>query len=96
MNYHTLNRDFSERLCEVTDAEPYCKAADNFTAYLKEKPSLRPFKPAPSPAVAGHGVRFHFTLSKVGRVSSPLLAILRDRFPCCRKSFIKLSLIRQR
>jgi hypothetical protein len=68
LNYHTLNRDFSRRLCRITSAEPYCTAADHFSRYLKEDPALDPFGPAPAPARAGRGVRFHFTLSKVGRV----------------------------
>jgi hypothetical protein len=68
LNYHTLNRDFARKLCRITSAEQYCKAADNFSRYLKEDPDLRPFGPAPAPATAGHGVRFYFMLSKVGRV----------------------------
>jgi hypothetical protein len=68
LNYHTLNRDFARRLCRITTAQPYCSAADNFSRYLKEEPRLRPSGPAPAPAVAGRGVRFHFTLSKIGRV----------------------------
>jgi hypothetical protein len=68
LNYHTLNRDFARKLCRITSAEPYCKAADNFSRYLKEDPDLGPFGPAPAPASAGRGVRFYFTLSKVGRV----------------------------
>lgn len=68
LNYHTLNRDFARRLCKITSAEPYCTAAGNFTRYLKEDPTLEPFGPAPAPARAGRGVRFYFTLSKVGRV----------------------------
>ena len=53
---------------QLTSADPYCTAADNFTRYLSEDPSLTPFGPAPAPARAGRGVSFHFTLSKVGRV----------------------------
>lgn len=68
LNYHVLNRDFARTLCRITGASPYCTAADNFSRYLKEEPDLRPFGPAPAPAVAGRGVRFHFTLSKIGRV----------------------------
>jgi hypothetical protein len=68
LNYHTLNRDFARRLCTLTAASPYCTAADDFTRYLQEDPDLRPFGPAPAPAVAGRGIRFHFTLSKVSRV----------------------------
>jgi len=68
LNYHTLNRDFSRRLCKITSAAPYCTAADHFTRYLKVDPTLEPFGPAPAPAHSGKGVRFHFTLSKVGRV----------------------------
>jgi hypothetical protein len=68
LNYHTLNRDFARRLCKITSAAPYCTAADHFTRYLKEDPSLEPFGPTPAPARAGRGVRFYFTLSKVGRV----------------------------
>ena len=68
LNYHTLNRDFARRLCKLTSADPYCTAADNFTRYLSEDPSLTPFGPAPAPARAGRGVSFNFTLSKVGRV----------------------------
>jgi hypothetical protein len=68
LNYHTLNRDFARRLCKITSAERYCTAAANFTRYLKEDPTLEPFAPAPAPARAGRGMRFHFTLSKVGRV----------------------------
>jgi D-glucuronyl C5-epimerase-like protein len=68
LNYHKLNRDFARRLCRITAADPYCSSADNFSAYLREDPRLVPFGPAPAPARAGRGVRFHFTLSKVGRV----------------------------
>jgi D-glucuronyl C5-epimerase-like protein len=68
LNYHTLNRDFARKLCRITAAPPYCQAADNFSRYLKEDPRLAPFGPAPAPAVGGRGVRFRFTLSKVGRV----------------------------
>src|SRR5204863_7385681 len=68
LNYHTLNRDFARNLCKATAAEPYCTAAANFTRYLKEDPALDPYRPVPSPAVAGSGVRFRFRLSKVGRV----------------------------
>jgi hypothetical protein len=68
LNYHMLNRDFARRLCRITSAGAYCNAADNFSRYMKEDPSLDPFRPAPAPATAGRGVRFHFTLSKIGRV----------------------------
>jgi hypothetical protein len=68
LNYHVLNRDFARNLCKATALAAYCDAADNFTRYLKEKPELRPLAAAPSPATAGKSVRFHFTLSKVGRV----------------------------
>ena len=68
LNYHTLNRDFSRNLCKSTGAQPYCQAADHFNADLHEAPTLDPFGPAPAPARGGHGVRFNFTLSKVGRV----------------------------
>jgi hypothetical protein len=68
LNYHTLNRDFARKLCKITSAKPYCTAAANFTRYLKEDPTLTPFGPAPAPAHVGKGVRFYFTLSKVGRV----------------------------
>jgi hypothetical protein len=68
LNYHTLNRDFARRLCRITAAEAYCRAADKFSRYLKEDPQLVPSGPAPAPARAGRGVRFYFTLSKVGRV----------------------------
>ena len=68
LNYHKLNRDFARKLCRITGAKPYCTAADNFTRYLREDPALRPFGPTPAPAIGGHGVRFQFTLSKVGRV----------------------------
>jgi hypothetical protein len=68
LNYHTLNRDFSRKLCRATDVQQYCDAADNFTRYLREPPDLEPYEAVPSPAVAGRGVKFRFTLSKVGRV----------------------------
>jgi D-glucuronyl C5-epimerase C-terminus len=68
LNYHTLNRDFSQTLCKVTGAPVYCTAADRFTRYLKEDPRLDPFSAVPSPARSGKGVRFKFRLSKVGRV----------------------------
>jgi hypothetical protein len=68
LNYHTLNRDFARRLCRITNAAPYCVAADSFSRYLKEQPELRPFGPAPAPAIAARRVRFYFTLSKVSRV----------------------------
>jgi hypothetical protein len=68
LNYHTLNRDFARNLCKATKAAEYCTAADNFTTYLKQDPTLDPYRAVPSPAVAGKGVRFRFKLSKVGRV----------------------------
>jgi hypothetical protein len=68
LNYHTLNRDFARSLCRLTAAPAYCRAADHFTRYLREDPRLDPYGPAPAPARGGHGVRFRFTLSKVGRV----------------------------
>jgi D-glucuronyl C5-epimerase C-terminus len=68
LNYHTLNRDFARRLCRLTGAQPYCDAADRFTRYLREDPRLDPYGPAPAPARAGRGVKFRFTLSKLGRV----------------------------
>ena len=68
LNYHTLNRDFARNLCKATKAAEYCTAADNFTTYLKEDPTLEPFGAAPSPALAGRGVKFRFKLSKIGRV----------------------------
>jgi hypothetical protein len=68
LNYHKLNRDFSRKLCKITAAAEYCTAADEFANYVREPPTLQPFGPAPAPATGGHGVRFHFTLSKIGRV----------------------------
>ena len=68
LNYHTLNRDFARNLCKGTAAPEYCDASAAFTRYLKEDPTLDPHRAAPSPAVAGRGVRFRFRLSKVGRV----------------------------
>jgi D-glucuronyl C5-epimerase-like protein len=68
LNYHTLNRDFARNLCRATKAEAYCTAADNFTRYLTEDPTLDPNRAAPSPATPGKGVKFRFKLSKVGRV----------------------------
>jgi hypothetical protein len=67
LNYHTLNRDFSRRLCTLTKDDAYCTAAGNFSRYLREDPTLEPFAPSPAPARGGRGVRFHFTLSKVAR-----------------------------
>jgi hypothetical protein len=68
LNYHTLNRDFSQALCKATKAEPYCRAAEHFTRYLKEDPTFDPYRAVPSPATAGRGVRFRFRLSKISRV----------------------------
>ena len=68
LNYHTLNRDFARNLCKGTSEQVYCDAADHFTSYLKEDPTLDPHRAVPSPAVAGKGVRIRFKLSKVGRV----------------------------
>jgi hypothetical protein len=68
LNYHKLNRDFARTLCKATSAPEYCTAADNFSSYLKTDPTLDPYRAAPSPAVAGKGVKFRFKLSKVGRV----------------------------
>ena len=68
LNYHTLNRDFARNLCKGTAAVAYCDAADRFTRYLKEDPTLDPQRAVPSPARAGRGVRVRFRLSKVGRV----------------------------
>jgi hypothetical protein len=67
LNYHTLNRDFARNLCKATKAEAYCTAADNFTRYLKENPTLDPYREVPSPGIGGKGVRFRFKLSKIGR-----------------------------
>jgi D-glucuronyl C5-epimerase-like protein len=68
LNYHTLNRDFARNLCKGTGDAAYCNAADDFTRYLKEDPTLDPQRAVPSPAVGGRGVRFRFRLSKIGRV----------------------------
>jgi hypothetical protein len=68
LNYHTLNRDFSKYLCQATNADAYCAAADNFTRYLKEDPKLDPHRAVPSPATAGRGVVFRFRLSKISKV----------------------------
>ena len=68
LNYHTLNRDFARNLCKGTGDPAYCGAADAFTRYLKEDPTLDPQRAVPSPAVGGKGVRFKFRLSKIGRV----------------------------
>ena len=75
LNYHTLNRDFARRLCKLTASEPYCKASENFTRYLREDPKLDPAAPAPAPARAGRGMRFTFSLSKVGRVGITVSAL---------------------
>ena len=68
LNYHTLNRDFARNLCKGTGDPAYCGAADAFTRYLKEDPTLDPQRAVPSPAVGGKGVRFKFRVSKIGRV----------------------------
>jgi len=68
LNYHTLNRDFARNLCKGTGDTAYCGAADAFTRYLKEDPTLDPQRAVPSPAVGGKGVRFKFRVSKIGRV----------------------------
>jgi hypothetical protein len=68
LNYHTLNRDFARNLCKGTSDPAYCEAADHFTQYLKEPPTVDPHAAVPSPARAGKGVKFRFKLSKVGRV----------------------------
>jgi hypothetical protein len=68
LNYHTLNRDFARNLCKGTGDPAYCGAADAFTRYLKEDPTLDPQRAVPSPAVGGRGVRFKFRVSKIGRV----------------------------
>jgi hypothetical protein len=68
LNYHTLNRDFARNLCKGTSDPAYCDAADHFTQYLKQDPTVAPHRAAPSPATAGRGVKFRFNLSKVGRV----------------------------
>jgi hypothetical protein len=69
LNYHTLNRDFARNLCKATNADSYCNAADHFSAYLKEKPTLEPAQAFPSPGRAGRGVRVRFKLSKISRVN---------------------------
>ena len=69
LNYHTLNRDFARNLCKATKADAYCDEADRFTKYLKQDPSVEPYRAVPSPARAGRGVRFKFRLSKVGKVA---------------------------
>jgi hypothetical protein len=68
LNYHTLNRDFARNLCRGTTERAYCDAADAFTRYLKEEPTLDPQRAVPSPAVGGRGVRFKFRVSKIGRI----------------------------
>jgi hypothetical protein len=68
LNYHTLNRDFARNLCRATKADAYCRAAENFTRYLKEDPTFDPHRAVPSPAIAGRGVKFRFRLSKISRV----------------------------
>jgi hypothetical protein len=68
LNYHTLNRDFARNLCKGTAEPAYCTAADHFTEYLKQDPTVEPHRAVPSPATAGKGVKFRFKLSKVGRV----------------------------
>lgn len=68
LNYHTLNRDFARNLCKGTGDRAYCDAADHFSRYLVEAPTLDPQRAVPAPAVAGRGVKFRFKLSKVGRV----------------------------
>ena len=55
LNYHTLNRDFARNLCKGTGEPAYCDAADHFTPYLKEDPTLDPQRAVPSPAVARQG-----------------------------------------
>jgi hypothetical protein len=69
LNYHTLNRDFARNLCKATKADAYCDEADRFTKYLKQDPSVEPYRAVPSPARAGRGVRFKFKLSKIGKVA---------------------------
>ena len=67
LNYHTLNRDFARNLCKAHQRRPYCTAADHFTRYLKEDPTLEPQRRAfPLRRRAGKGVRFRFKLSKIG------------------------------
>lgn len=68
LNYHKLNRDFARNLCRGTSEQAYCDAADAFTRYLKEDPTLEPQRAVPAPAVGGKGVRFRFRVSKIGRV----------------------------
>jgi hypothetical protein len=68
LNYHLLNRDFSRRLCGLTDAAQYCNAADHFDLYLQEDPTLTPFGASPDPAKGGRATNLRFTLSKVSRV----------------------------
>lgn len=68
LNYHKLNRDFSRRLCNAIEANQYCDAATNFSRYLREPPRVLSARAVPSPARGGRGVKFRFTLSKVGRV----------------------------
>jgi D-glucuronyl C5-epimerase-like protein len=68
LNYHTLNRDFARNLCKATSAAEYCTTADNFTQYMKEDPTLDPYRAVPSPGTGGKGLRFRFKLSKIGRV----------------------------
>jgi hypothetical protein len=68
LNYHTLNRDFARNLCKGTSDPTYCTAADHFTEYLSQDPTVDPHRAVPSPATAGRGVKFRFKLSKVGRM----------------------------
>ena len=68
LNYHTLNRDFARRLCRITAAEQYCDPRRQLQPLPEGRPTARPVRPAPAPARAGRGVRFRFTLSKIGRV----------------------------
>ena len=57
LNYHTLNRDFARNLCKGTSDPAYCDAADHFTQYLKQDPTVDPHRAVPSPATAGKGVQ---------------------------------------
>ena len=68
LSYHTLNRDFARNLCKGTGDPAYCAAADHFTQYLRDDPTVDPHRAVPAPATAGRGVKFRFKLSKVGRV----------------------------
>jgi hypothetical protein len=71
LSYHTLLRDFLTNLCDRTQAEEYCAAETNFTAYLDVPPELQL---RTARLRAGKASTLAFTLSKISSTSISVTA----------------------